>query len=466
MARLLWLLLFLATFCATAQSSRERKVTAARDPGWEGFNNKRLPNPNPLTRQDFGVSTNRTAITEIGGTIQRSVTPAYFGKVISPRTLNDKLSASGKFRVTRADSNSGMLFGWFNETSRGWRTPNSLVFRLDGNGGKFWVFYEYGTQHWFTGGGGCFEGEQYQTTPTKPFRADGSMHEWSLSYNPDANGGAGAMTFNLDGTEYVQVLAPDHKKDGALFNRFGMFNQQATGESLEVYFSDLQLDGQPLELRSQWEGKGNHVEFEDLVLRPFNYFGYLPPERKKAGKARIGGIIWRDEHPAYYADKVGPFTLDDELFASGKLWVTYAGSDSGIYLGWFHSTSKTNKLTADTAESQRNFLAVAIEGPSRIGHYFRPAYRAQNGVGALEESGPIIRPDSTVHTWSIRYSPKAAGGAGRITLNFDNQTQTLALKPEHRKIGAAFDRFGLFNMQVGGHAVDISLDNLAYSAAK
>jgi hypothetical protein len=219
-------------------------------------------------------------------------------------------------------------------------------------------------------------------------------------------------------------------------------------------------------LNSQWEGKGNHVEFEDLVLRPFNYFGYLPANEKSGAKARIGGIIWRDERPAYYADKVGPFTLDDELFASGKLWVTYAGSDSGIYLGWFNATSKSNKLRADTAESQRNLLAVAIEGPSRIGHYFRAVYRTQNGAGVLEESGPIIRPDSIVHTWSIRYSPKAASGASEITITFDNQTQTLALKPEHRKIGAVFDHFGLFNMQVGGHAVDISLENLTYTAAK
>jgi hypothetical protein len=144
---------------------------------------------------------------EIGGWIQRSLTPASFAKVIPTRTLNDRLSASGKFAVTRDDSTSGTLFGWFHETSRGWRTPNLVVFRLDGNGGKYWVFYEYGTRHWLTGGGGCFEGDRYQTTPTKPFKADGTTHTWSLDYDPAAADGNGLMTFVLDGKVYPQPLA-------------------------------------------------------------------------------------------------------------------------------------------------------------------------------------------------------------------------------------------------------------------
>ena len=76
---------------------------------------------------------------EIAGWIQRSVTPAWFAKAIPTRTLNNKLSASGKFALKRDEGGSGVLFGWFNETSRGWRTPNSLTLRLDGNGGRYWV---------------------------------------------------------------------------------------------------------------------------------------------------------------------------------------------------------------------------------------------------------------------------------------------------------------------------------------
>ena len=175
---------FLASyFCLPlTANAAQRKATAASDPRWEGFRNRLLPATTRLTRQDFGLQgTNR-----IGGWIQRSTTPAWFACVISTRTLEDELEASGKFAVTKAGGSSGVLFGWFNQTSHGWRTPNSLAFRLDGNGGKYWVFVEYGTRHWLTGGIGCFEGEHYQTTPTRPFPADGTVHQWSLRHLPHA----------------------------------------------------------------------------------------------------------------------------------------------------------------------------------------------------------------------------------------------------------------------------------------
>ncbi len=38
------------------------------------------------------------------------------------------------------------------------------------------------------------------------------------------------------------------------------------------------------------------------------------------------------------------------------------------------------------------------------------------------------------------------------------------LAPGDRAEGATFDRFGIFNMQSGGHAVEIYLDDLEYSS--
>jgi len=280
----------------------------ATDPKWESYRSRLLPNPLPVTRQDFGWRDTRHADGtrgEIAGWIQRSRTPASLARIIATRTLNDRLSASGKFSVTRDDSSSGVLFGWFHESSRGWRTPNSLVFRLDGNGGKYWVFYEYGTRHWLTGGAGCFEGDRYQTTPTKPFRADGTTHTWSLDYDPSGANGNGLMTFVLDGQTYPLALAPGHKADGAEFNRFGVMNVQTTGSGMEVSFRDLKLDDQPIDLSGDagWEARGNKVEFQDRHIRPFHDFGWSPANRT-GSRGEIGGIIWRDERPAYYAAQV------------------------------------------------------------------------------------------------------------------------------------------------------------------
>jgi len=461
----LYLLLSVCLLEGRAQDSSQRFEDFSVDPQWESYRSRLLPNPLPITRQEFGWRRSHSGGHEIGGWIQRSLTPAWFAKVIPKRTLNDRLSASGKFSVTRDDSSSGTLFGWFNETSRGWRAPNSLVLRLDGNGGKYWVFFEYGTRHWLTGGVGCFEGERYQTTPTRPFCADGTEHAWSLTYDPEGANGDGLITVVLDGTIYTRALSPGHKADGAEFNRFGMFNLQNTGSGMEVSFRDLTLDGRAIDLSSAagWEERGNKVEFADRQMRPFHDFGWMGTNRAGSKPGEIRGITWRDEKPAYYASKVGPLTLEDELYASGKIAFHGAGSDSAAYLGWFNSSSKTNKATSDLQEPQKNVLGIIIEGPSQIGHYFRAEYRAANGQGVIDDEGPIIRPDGRVHQWSIHYAPRSGDGHGQITVQLDNATQTLRLAPEHRKQGAVFDRFGLFNLQVGGHFVDIALDDVTYT---
>ncbi len=451
---------FVLAMAGHAQNPARRFHDFAVDPQWESYRSHLLPNPLPQTRQDFGLRDGR-----IGGWVQRSLTPAWFAKVVPRRTLNDKFSAAGKFAVTNDAGGSGLLFGWFNESSRGWRTPNSLVFRIDGNGGRYWVFYEYGTRHWLTGGGGCFEGDRYQTTSTKPFAADGTVHQWSLAYDPQGANGSGLMTFVLDGKTYTQPLLPGHKEDGAEFNRFGLFNLQTTGSGMEAYFSELMLDGAPLDLRDAtgWEAHGNQVKFADRHLRPFHDFGWNQANRAGGKPGEIGGIIWRDEKPAYYASKTGPLTLEDELFASGKISFNGAGSDSGVYLGWFDSGSKTNKVSSDHEQPQRSILAILIEGPSQIGHYFRAQYRTANGEGELNNSGPLIRPDGAVHQWSVHYLPDGADGSGEITVKLDDKVERLALKPEHRKQGASFDRFGLFNLQVGGHFVDLAVDDLTFT---
>ena len=78
--------------------------------------------------------------------------------------------------------------------------------------------------------------------------------------------------------------------------------------------------------------------------------------------------------------------------------------------------------------------------------------------------GPTIRPDGAVHRWSLRYSPTGAGGNGRIEVALDGIRRSLDLEPGHRRQGASFDRFGLFNIQSGGQHVLIYVDDLSYTA--
>jgi hypothetical protein len=367
------------------------------DPQWEGFRNRLVPDPPQVTRQSFGYRRSQaaggTGKGEIGGWIQRSTTPAWYGRAIDPVTLSNRLSAGGKFAVTRADGGSGVLFGWFNARSRGWRMPNSLVMRLDGNGGNYWLFFEYGTRSWFTGGGATFEGE-YQTTKTKPFAADGTPHTWRLEYRPKSDGAE--IELMLDGRRHVAAVPADHVQDGAVFDRFGLVNVQMTGDGMDVFFDDIEISG---------------------------------------------------EHFA---------------FDRGTVALRGAGSDSGVYFGFFDAAAKRNKGTSDRQARPTNVFAILVEGPSAVGHYFRGGYYNGAGEGQFENSGPMIQPDGQVHRWSLRYVPNAPRDDGELTVTFDGQVQTSRVSREHKAGGARFDRFGIFNLQVGGHFVDLYLDDLKF----
>src|SRR5690349_13129100 len=78
--------------------------TFDRDPDWEGFNNRITPKELKGVVQDFGYSETTRASKargEIGGQITRAAEPAYYADKIGSKTLDDKLSASGTFAITK-----------------------------------------------------------------------------------------------------------------------------------------------------------------------------------------------------------------------------------------------------------------------------------------------------------------------------------------------------------------------------
>jgi len=65
----------------------------------------------------------------------------------------------------------------------------------------------------------------------------------------------------------------------------------------------------------------------------------LPETSLSAGDGEIGGLMWRSPY-AYYADRVGPFSLKDRLEARGRVVLAVGAPDSGMMLGWFNSEVK------------------------------------------------------------------------------------------------------------------------------
>jgi len=467
-SQLAWIVVVSVAVGPAAAETNVRQVTQdfSQDPGWEG--KKNLPDPSAcLTKvQAFGFSPTRHAdgqTGEIGGRVSRSQRPATYAKKIPVRTLNQRLRASGRLSVTHSEGGSGVLVGWFNSTSRGWRTPNSLVFRIDGEAGKFRVFFEYGTQTWKTGGGTTFEG-RYQTTKTPLLLADGKPHAWSLAYDPAGAGGAGEIAFTLDGKVYRAALERGHKQEGAIFDRFGIMNVQISGSDITPWLDDLVIDGVREDFSTDpgWEGRGNRVRFADAVIRPNHNFGHRNTSHAGGKPGEVGGVVWRIEstrpqNAGYYGAPIGSLSLDQELVARGRVCLRAASSDSGVLLGWFNSLTSIGAPPA-------NFVGIFIEGPSRIGHYVRPAYGTSNDIKDLMATGPIIRPDGKPHEWTFRYSPNANEGRGRITMSLDGESVSMDLKAGARGGNAAFDRFGLVSWHRGGHFVEIYFDDISYSA--
>ena len=111
LALLAVLAIALATAGAEPPKQSIKTESFYQDPGWEGHNNRLLPKALPSITQDFGYCETNFASTkkgELGGKVVRCMTPCYYAAKIEPKTLNDKLSASGTFALKRAAGSSGV----------------------------------------------------------------------------------------------------------------------------------------------------------------------------------------------------------------------------------------------------------------------------------------------------------------------------------------------------------------------
>jgi hypothetical protein len=162
------------------------------------------------------------------------------------------------------------------------------------------------------------------------------------------------------------------------------------------------------------------------------------------------------------------------LEASGKVVLLVGEQDSVAYLGWFNSADRENAPT-----QAGNFVGVKIGGPTKVGHYFLPAYATALPPGAKVErngqhlanvcvergSGPVLTPKK-VFDWKLVYDPQANGGKGALEATLGNESVTLSLKEGDKAKGAVLDRFGLFTGHRGGSFVRLYFDELNYTVAR
>jgi hypothetical protein len=461
--------------------AEERTERFDRDPGWDGHNNQ-PENPKPRTiRQDFGYSRTTYAASmagEIGGFISAAAEPAYYAKRLPKKGFEDALTASGTLTCTGEPFH--VLVGFFNSnTLNEWRTPNTLALRLSGRGDVFYAWVEYATARWRAGGDSpqAFPTQKdARTGRTRPkgFPVKGAVYRWSLTYDPRGNNGTGVITATIGEHKAVCHLREGHKADGAEFNHFGLLNvMKHAGGGGMVWLGDLTVNGVKEDLSKDpgWDGFQNHRTYVTADVRPRFHFGYSPTSFAGGeGKGELGGLVFRGDcrYPAkmaYYGDRLEELTLAKPLRASGKVCLRRGVTDSTVLIGFFHSRDSMRVNSSQDSGLPSDFLGVSIDGPSREGFYFAPAYRVHEGRPrhGTGTDLPHVYPDGTSHAWSLEYSPGGAGGRGQIVVRLGKQIARLDLKEGDRTTRAHFDRFGIVTTWIDGNGQQVYFDDLTYT---
>ena len=116
-----------------------------------------------------------------------------------------------------------------------------------------------------------------------------------------------------------------------------------------------------------------------------------------------------------------------------------------MHIGWFNGGER--ELSPPQAG---NFVGVKIGGPTRVGHYFLPAYATTQtakpdrgdkqhppNIAVERGTGPVLVPKQQFD-WKITYDPAASDGKGAITVTLGDESVTLPLKEGDKAKGATW----------------------------
>ncbi len=244
-----------------------------------------------------------------------------------------------------------------------------------------------------------------------------------------------------------------------------------------------------------WEGHNNRV----VPLKAPTVaqdFGYSKTNFAGNAAGELGGQIMRASEPAYYADKIGPVTLDDKLSASGTFALTQTTPGGGIFFGFFRAEQAggggrpTGSLgmNLDSERSGARLAVRLITGQNQsCGTFVTPF------IPGKFRPTPI-RNDGTRYRWTLDYDPQGAGGRGQFKFTLQGDAPkageftnaaipethkaearrrfpdvtafTVDLPEGYRKQGTTFDHFGVMNMLKPGGRIRIYLDDLHYLGAR
>ncbi len=210
----------------------------SHDPGWIGAGNRAGYEDREITgAHNFGYSAETNfaggAPGEVGGGLWRSGDFGYYADRVGPLNLDQRLEARGRVKLVTAGPDSDMQIGWFNSAAKDKGAGDAENFVGIHVGGPTRI------GHYFIPACATAKGTKGKVDKG-PILTPGKVLDWSLLYDPAANGGGGEMRVTL-GTESVTLaLKPGQKAQGATLDRFGIFTSTAGGQMVKIYLDDLQ----------------------------------------------------------------------------------------------------------------------------------------------------------------------------------------------------------------------------------
>ena len=213
-----------------------RTPSFSEDPKWDAARNRTTYQSKDVGgAHDFGFSPTNHAggkIGEVGGTFWRAGKYAYYADKVELLSLDDRLEASGKVVLKSGAPDSDMFLGWFNSANKDEPPVTAGHFLGVHVGGPTRV------GHYFHPSLATAKGTKSQAAGG-PVLAPGKVHDWSLVYEPTAEGGNGAITVTVDKGAVTLALRKGIKAQGARFDRFGLFTSNIGGQIVRIYLDDL-----------------------------------------------------------------------------------------------------------------------------------------------------------------------------------------------------------------------------------
>ena len=215
-------------------------------------NRRTYETKNIRPRFDFGWSPTHwaggKAAGELGGLVFRGdcrepQRMAAYGDRLSTLTLDTPLYARGKVSMIRGVSDSTASIGFYHSAfslQSSLRQDQSIPMdylgvNIEGPSSEGFFFYPVYRVH--GDAAGAFRPVSGKAARIYP---DRTAHDWTLKYDPAGAGGRGQITVSFDAQTCTLDLEPGAKSIGASFDRFGICTPWIDGNSVTVFFDDLQ----------------------------------------------------------------------------------------------------------------------------------------------------------------------------------------------------------------------------------